>query len=419
MCHSTGRLPSPIAGTIPRVVAPDPYLPPALASLVDAVRAFARQAPSARVNVARLEGVIRPGIVPPALRDRAMATVERALADTAEAMPGREVERQLIEAWGDPPARVLDDIDLDAPLAVRPHAQTHRAALDGEPVAIKVVRPRVVAALRTDLAVLDLLAGPAASAFPALDPRPLLAEVRERLMDELDLEHEGEVNRRVARGLRRVDGVEVARVDSKLTTHGVHVSALLDGPTLAGGGARPEDAGAVARALVRVFLGAPRAIGVVLANPRPNDVVLLDGGGIGLIGPGAARAVPRDRVDAWIATLEAVQAPDEEAFAAALDAQGLLARDAGRPAYGHVEHVLGPLLMSGPAPLDDAALAAAGDRALGRVDAIAALATRATPDPADLWPLRMLAQLAALLAAVGAEEDWTELALSALREGWT
>jgi predicted unusual protein kinase regulating ubiquinone biosynthesis (AarF/ABC1/UbiB family) len=237
-------------------------------------------------------------------------------------------------------------------------------------------------------------------------------------MDELDLEHEGEVHRRVARGLRRVDGIEVARVDSELTTHGVHVSALLEGPTLADPTARVDDPGAVARALLGVFLGAPRAIGMTLANPRPNDVVLLDGGSVGLIGPGAARPVPREKVDGWIATLEAVGARDADGFAAALARQGLLPPDAGPAAFAHVDDVLGPLLASGPAVLDDAALAAAGDRALARAEALVAIAGRATPDPADLWPLRTLAQLAALLATLGAEEDWLELALGALRDGW-
>ena len=42
----------------------------------------------------------------------------------------------------------------------------------------------------------------------------------------------------------------------------------------------------------------------------------------------------------------------------------------------------------------------------------------ATPDPADLWPLRMLAQLAATLAPLGATEDWLALGLDALRDGW-
>jgi predicted unusual protein kinase regulating ubiquinone biosynthesis (AarF/ABC1/UbiB family) len=370
--------------------------------------------------VARLDGVVRPSIVPAELREQVTATIERALAaTTAEPLSAGDVERQLKAAWDEPPARVLDDIDLDSPVAVRPHAQTHRGVLDGEAVAVKVVRPRVVATTRADLALLDALARPLASAFPGLDAGPVLGEVRERTMDELDLEHEGEVHRRVARGLRRVEGVEVARVNGELTTHDVHVSAWLDGPTLADPGARPDDPGAVARLLVRVFVGAPRTLGMALANPRANDVVLLGDGAIGLIGPGAARRVGADRVDGWIAALEALRGGDADAFAAALGERlGLLPAPAALTAYEHVQIGLGPLLLSGPARLDDAALAAAGSRALPLLPEGARIATQATPDPADLWPLRMLGQLAPVLAALGAEEDWLELGIDALRRGW-
>ena len=395
-------------------------LPPSLVALIEAGRAFASQAPSARVPVARLDGVVRPAIVPAELRPRVGATIERALAATsAEPLSARDVENQLKAAWGEPPGRMLDDIDLDSPVAVRPHAQTHRAVLDGEPVAVKVLRPRVVATTRADLALLDALARPAGAAFPAVDPGPLLAELRERTMDELDLEHEGEIHRRVARGLRRVDGVEVARVDGELTTHDVHVSAWLEGPALADAGAAPGDPGALARLLVLVYLGAPRAIGMALANPRANDVVLMSGG-VGLIGPGAARAVAAARIDGWIAALEALQGRDAGAFATAMsDGLGLLPDDAAHTAYEHIEVALGPLLLTGgPARLDDAALAAAGERALPLTGEAARVATRATPDPADLWPLRMLAQLAPMLAVLGAEEDWLALALDALRRGW-
>jgi hypothetical protein len=74
--------------------------------------------------------------------------------------------------------------------------------------------------------------------------------------------------------------------------------------------------------------------------------------------------------------------------------------------------------MSGPARLDHDALGAAGELGFERLGALMDLAGRATPDPADLWPLRMLAQLAATLAPLGATEDWLALGLEALREGW-
>jgi ubiquinone biosynthesis protein len=394
-----------------------PRLPPALATLLDAGRTIAAEAPSARVSLARLEGLVDPRHLPEALRDDVAAAIERAFDATARPLPAGEVEKALRSAWQRPVAKVVDDIDLESPVAVRPHTQTHRGVVDGAPVAVKLVRPRVAASARADLVVLDALARPLGASFPALDVGPVLGELRERVMDELDLEHEGDIHRRVARGLRRVDGVQVARVNSELTTHDVLVSGWLDGPSLASG-AVPDDPDAAAQTLVRVFLGAPRAIGLVLANPRPSDVVLLPDGRIGLIGPGAARAVPGDRLGFWVAALSALRDRDADAFAAALAGEQLLEAAAGREAYALVEQTLAPLLMSGPARLDHDALGTAGERGFERLGELMGLAGRATPAPVDLWPLRMLAQLAATLAPLGATQDWPALGLDALREGW-
>jgi predicted unusual protein kinase regulating ubiquinone biosynthesis (AarF/ABC1/UbiB family) len=371
---------------------PPVQLPPALNSLLEATRSLVAQAPSAQVNIGRLEGLIRPALVPEPIRAGNMKAIERMHAATAEPIPAKDVERILKNAWNDSPGTVLDDIDLDDPLATRPHAQTHRATLDGEPVAVKVARPRVATAARNDLTLLDALSRPINVAFPALDTGPLLKEVRERVLDELDLEHEGETHRRVARGLRRVDGVTVAKVNSELTTHDVLVSEFLEGPTLAE--QKPDDPAAVARTLVKVYLGAPRAIGVVLANARPNDVVLLaDGSGIGLIGPGAARQVDPARLDETIAVLEALQARERDAFADAVSSGlGLLPQDAATRAYEQIDKHLAELL-DGTAKLDDAALAKAGESALADIGALTEIAAQGTPQPSDVWPARGLGQL--------------------------
>ena len=235
-------------------------------------------------------------------------------------------------------------------------------------------------------------------------------------MDELDLEHEGEVHRRVARGLRRVDGVTVAKVDGELTTPHVHVSAFLAGPTLADG--PPADPGAAARMLIKVFAGAPAAIGTVLANPRPNDIVFLDDGTIGLIGPGAARAVDPFRHGEIVAAAVALADGDRKAFVAAVSKIDLLPDKHAGEAYDLIEELLGDLLMNGPALLDDAALAAAGEAALERIDELVALGSKGTPDPADVWPARLLGQLSSTLAKLGATEDWLALTAQALRDGW-
>ena len=83
-----------------------------------------------------------------------------------------------------------------------PGAQVHRGSLDGKPVAVKVLRPGLAASVRQDMALLELLAGPLGSAFPGIDPAAATREFRERVLEELDLEHEAEVQRLFHRALR-------------------------------------------------------------------------------------------------------------------------------------------------------------------------------------------------------------------------
>lgn len=390
-------------------------LPGALGLLLEAARALAARSTSARIAVARLDGIVSPEMLPALVREEIAGAVGRALASTARPLEIAEVERALARAWATSPGRVLDALDPE-PLSVGPHAQVHRGAIGGAAVAIKVMRPELASRIRSELSLLTALVAPLSAAFPASDPAASLRVVREHVLDELDLESEGELQRRVGRALRGVDGASVARVHGEHTTETVLVADLIEGATLAE--RRPEDPGAVARALVRVYLGAPHALGGVLANPRASDVVAGPDGGVVLLVTGAFATVSRERVDASLDALEALRDDDREVFVrAAADRMALLDEPAARGAHELLRALFGDLL-GGPLRFDAAWLAGLGGRMLASIDDLYALAAAATPSPTDLWPTRMLAQLAGLLARVEATEDWVELALAAARAGW-
>ena len=86
-------------------------------------------------------------------------------------------------------------------MAVTPISQVHRGVLDGTPVAVKVLRPGLASSVRQDLALLEGLIAPLGAAFPAIDAGAILHEVRERVLDELDLENEAVAQRRFHRAL--------------------------------------------------------------------------------------------------------------------------------------------------------------------------------------------------------------------------
>ena len=124
--------------------------------------------------------------------------------------------------------KVLGDIGAE-PVALRPATQVHRATLDGRAVAVKVLRPGMAQSLRGELGLVDALAALAGGALPGIDAPAMAREVRERLLDELDLEYEGGVQRSFHRALRRNDGLGVPAVHSDLTTEAVLVSDWVQG----------------------------------------------------------------------------------------------------------------------------------------------------------------------------------------------
>jgi predicted unusual protein kinase regulating ubiquinone biosynthesis (AarF/ABC1/UbiB family) len=354
-------------------------------------------------------------MLPAGLRAPLRRELDAAVAEACTRLELGRVEKELRRAWGRAPEKVLDELDGE-PLAVTPGAQVHRAVLDGAAVAVKVRRPGLESAVRADLGLIDALALPLARVLPATDPGVLLREVRTRILDELDLEHEASTQRLVARALRRVPGVTVPAVHGALCTPEVLVCDLLGGPTLADPHAAPDDPGALARTLVAVHLGLPRGAGLALADARPNHVVLCADGTIGLLGTGAARTVDRARIDPALDLLAALRDDDPGAFASAASALGALPEDAAEQAYPLVAALLGDLVR-GPARLDPGVVAAHLERAGDVVGRLVELAAHVRPDPADVWPLRGLSQLALVLAGLGVTEDWAQLALGAGRAG--
>jgi hypothetical protein len=382
-------------------------LPPALRTLVDVGAGLIRQAPSARIAIVRAGGVLDPAALPPKLRE----VVEREVASAREAvcveLRPKEVERLLKDAWGRAPDKVLDDLDPE-PLAIRPASQVHRATLEGTAVAVKVRRSGVERAVRNDLALLDAIAGPLRAAFPGLDATAVLRDLRELTLDELDYEHEASQQRRVARALRGVPGVEVPRLHLERSVSGVLVTDLLDGTTLADG-ARPDDAAAAARALVEAFRAAAIGAGLAPIDPRPSHVVVKADGSLGLLGAGIARPVDRERAGQALDALDALAADDAAAFARIVSAAGLLPAAEAQEAHAVLRELLGDVL-AGPVRLDVALLLDLGDRALAATPDLFALAAAASPQPQDLALGRMLGQLVAVLARLEATADWPALA---------
>ncbi|MGZ4174316.1 MAG: AarF/UbiB family protein [Solirubrobacteraceae bacterium] len=371
-----------------------------------------RFAPTGRIALARLAGAIDPLWIPSPWGDELVAELGDARATTLEPLEATGVERVLREAWGSRPTDELDELDLE-PVAVTPMAQVHRGVLDGSPVAVKLLRPGLEASVRQDLALLDGLVRPLAAAFPALDAHAVLREVRERVLEELDLESEAQAQRRFHRALRRHPFLNVPAPVTRLATDSVLVSEWVDGTPIR----EAPDRDAAAARLAVFVLGAARS-GAVHADPHPDDVVVLPDGGLAILDFGLTRTVDVDRVDQAAAAIDAFAERDGQAFGSAVDSLGWLSAEHGAEALELLAHVLGELGSPGPSTLDAQAVVAVRDRVLELPEPASRVLLAGALPPQDIWPARGMAQLYGTIARVGATGDWLELARAAVREGW-
>ena len=110
----------------------------------------------------------------------------------------------------------------------------HRARLhDGRDVAVKVQYPGVDDAIRADLTTSDLLFRAMSLMFPGLDPGPLVEELRARLVEELDYEHEAENQRLFADYYAGHPFIRIPAVVDELSTARVLTSEYADGARFA------------------------------------------------------------------------------------------------------------------------------------------------------------------------------------------
>ncbi len=355
---------------------------------------------------------IDPEWIPSPWGDSIVAELEAAHETAIQPIPARAIERMLRDAWGADPTEELDELDLE-PFAITPSAQVHRGVLEGDSVAIKVLRPGLAAGVRQDLALLESLMAPLRSAFPALDAGAIVSEFRERVLDELDLEHEATVQRHFHRRLRGHQLFTVPAPITRLATENVLVSEWIDAPTFWDA----PDPDRAAAALLVFVLGAGRH-GYVHADPNPDDVLVLDDGRLAILDFGAVRAVSAERSDLAADVVDAFAEEDAQALGTALERVGWLPAGEAEGALELTLEVLEDLAGLDPALLDSDAVIAARDRLIDRPRALARLIAAGRLPPEDLWPQRGVAQAFAMIARLGATGPWRELMRAALRQGW-
>ncbi len=219
------------------------------------------------------------------------------LQEAAPPMATSTVHAVLAEQLGGGWRRRFETFD-DTPAAAASIGQVHRAVWnDGRVVAVKVQYPGAGPALMADLNQLSRFARMFSILIPGLDIKPLLAELKARVVEELDYGLEAQAQRDFAAAYAADPDILVPRVVASAPK--VVVSEWIDGTPLSqiiarGTRAQRDRAGILMSTL---HFSAPSRARLMHADPHPGNFRLLADDRLGVIDFGAVARLPEGLPD--------------------------------------------------------------------------------------------------------------------------
>ena len=189
---------------------------------------------------------------------------------------------------------------------------------DGTAVAVKVQYPGVREALVADVRTLSWVSRAAALVARGLALPPLVRELRDRLVEELDYEHEARTQERFRTAFAGDAEVVVPRVVR--ATSRVLVMTWLDGRSLAEVARTDAEAerARVAALYQRFLVSGPERAGLLHTDPHPGNFLVLPDGRLGVLDFGSSLQLPGGMPATFGRLLRALLSDDPEQVLARL-----------------------------------------------------------------------------------------------------
>ncbi|GIG58255.1 ABC transporter ATP-binding protein [Longispora fulva] len=265
------------------------------------------------------------------------------LQEAAPPLPAATVHKVLAQELGADWRSQFQEFD-DTPTAAASIGQVHRAVwADGRDVAVKVQYPGAGDALVADLNQLARFSALFKILQPGLDVKPLVNELRERVVEELDYELEASYQKQFAAAYQ--DDPEIFVPQVVAAGPRVIVTEWMAGTPLSkiiSGGTREQRDLAGLRMSTLHFSGPTRA-GLLHADPHPGNFRLLDDGRLGVLDFGACARLPEGHPEPLGRLTRLALAGEADLVLAGLRGEGFVKPNVDIDAEAVLEYVL-PML---------------------------------------------------------------------------
>ncbi|MDT4942038.1 MAG: hypothetical protein QOJ34_2127, partial [Pseudonocardiales bacterium] len=181
----------------------------------------------------------------------------------------------------------------ETPAAAASIGQVHRAVwADGREVAVKLQYPGAGPALMADFTQLSRMARLFSRISPGLEIKPLLAELKERVLEELDYTLEADAQRAFATAYSGDPDIAVPRVVASAPK--AMVTEWMDGTPLSRiiAAGTPDERDRAGTLLALLHYSAPSRAGLLHADPHPGNFRILADGRLGVVDFGAVARLP-------------------------------------------------------------------------------------------------------------------------------
>ncbi|MGA0117999.1 MAG: ABC1 kinase family protein [Ilumatobacteraceae bacterium] len=222
----------------------------------------------------------------------------------------------------------------DEPIAAASIGQVHRAILrtpQGErAVAVKVQYPGVAEAIDADLRTADLLGTLLAFGFKSLNPEDMVAEIKDRLREELDYKKEAENQQLFADFYKGHPFIHVPEVLHNYSTSRILISELVSGSSFADVLTWPQEQRDMAgEAIFRFVFRSLYRFRAFNGDPHPGNYIFHKDGKVTFLDFGLIKHFTVDEMNMFQSMVKAaVLDNDMETYRRVIEDAGMFQKDA-------------------------------------------------------------------------------------------